>query len=454
MLTNLLCAALGMIAGYKNRAHLLYLYLILYPFDGAVLNGTGITVFHVISYGVLAPLILYLGYDLLTLGKNDERARFATVSLSLGLLYIYIFCRYLAALNPKRDSYFLVLTSGFVLIFGVLYYYRQLQTGRIIQIFRLLILVELAVVARQALFGAEPGLVLGVFDFSRMEPKVILAEDYYRATGTFQDPNYYALYLAAISSFLMLRFSWLNAGVGWLGIIGVLLSFSRMGVLLSGVLSVYWLIRLVKSRHPRKYLGLWFAVPLLAALVLQLVVHFPLQARFGLEQAVGAVQARFGAGDDFDVGGRGFIVDAYFRSMLKFSNVFLGLGFLNFQMVLEEVAGVNLVAHNEYLQIFADLGLAGWLMIGLILYQLFQHAQSRGASAPNPYAFPVAVILLGNLFLSTTLYNYVYFFYALYGAFALYRQRDQGRELPEVKPWAIQPRGSAARCAGRRFFSW
>ena len=421
MLINLLCAAFGMALGYRNRANLLYLYLILYPFDGAALSDTGITVFTLISYAVLAPLILYLGYDLLRLEKGEQRSHFAAVALGLGMLYLYIFVRYLVALNPKRDSYFLVLSSGFVLIFGVLYYFRQLRTDIISHIFKLVIVIELGVTVGQALFGAELGRMLGIFDFNQFAPKLILAQDTYRGTGTFQDPNYYALYLAAISSFLLIRFSWLNASVCCLGIVAVLLSFSRMGVLLGAVLCGFLLIRFIRWRTPRKYLGLCFALPLLLAMAIQLWANFPAQVGWGMGQIAGALRARFNDGYDSGVDSRAFIAAAYFQSMLKLSNVLMGLGFLNFQMVLEQVTGVNQVAHNEYIQIFADLGLAGLLLIGLVLYRVFRHCRWRAATFGNPYFGTLVILLLGDLFLSTTLYNYVYFFYALYGAHLLYQ---------------------------------
>ena len=297
-------------------------------------------------------------------------------------------------------------------------------------IFKVLICIELYVVVLQSIFVAQPNLILKVFDFSQFNHKIILSQDYYRGTGTFQDPNYYALFLATLSSFLMINFSLFNAGVYLLGIIAILFSFSRMGMILGFFLLIIFVIKFIKFRHKYKYLGILLVLFIASLLVFQLFNSFPVQAGWSIEKASSAIQARFTDTSDFDEGGRGFIFESYFHHILQPSNVVLGLGFLNFQMELQRLTGVNLVAHNEYLQIFADLGLIGVFIIFLILYQIQKGADLKWIISKNPYGFTLFIILVGNLFLSTTLYIYVYFFYALFAAHVLY---SHGSTCAEAK---------------------
>jgi O-antigen ligase len=434
LIVNLLAGLFGILVGNKSRANLLYLYLMLYPFDGSFLNGTGIAVFNIINYAVLVPLLLYLTFDIFVVKKATVQRNLAIVLFHLGILYLYVFTRYLVALNPLRDSYFLVLTSGFLLMFGVLYYYDQLKITNIMNIFKILICIELYVVILQAIFGTEPNLILRVFDFSQFNHKMILNQDYYRGTGTFQDPNYFALFLATISSFLMINFSFINAGVYLLGIIAILLSFSRMGMILGGILLIIFFIKFIKFRHKYKYLGMILVLLVALLLVLQLFNSFPVQARWSIEKATSAIQARFYENSDFDEGGRGFIFESYFHHIIQPSNVILGLGFLNFQMELQRLTGVNLVAHNEYLQIFADLGLVGVGIVFLVLYQIQKNTGLKRIILKNPYSFTLFIILSGNLFLSTTLYVYVYFFYALFAAYIINNHRSTSAEIELKSP--------------------
>lgn len=171
MIAGLLLFVLGIGLAVKNRANLLYLFLFLYPFDGAKISGTGIPVFQVIVYMVWTPLIFWIVFDSLII-KKKLLPNLPVILLNLGLLYLYIFTRFLAATHPLRQSFFLVLTSGFVLICAVLYYYEHINLKTLCNVVKVLILIELGVVIQQAIFGNEVYQVLKVFDFSEFDYKM------------------------------------------------------------------------------------------------------------------------------------------------------------------------------------------------------------------------------------------------------------------------------------------
>lgn len=212
------------------------------------------------------------------------------------------------------------------------------------------------------------------------------AEGVVRVTGAFDDPNYLGTYLAsmivlALACLLMVRSPWLKAALlATSAIMSVTLILTQSRGALAAIMVGLVVIAFMYGRR----IGLMT----IAGLVLIVAGAYPAfsEWRFGEDGASARALT--------DTAGR---TDAWWDGLELFSSSPLfGIGFGRFQ----EEASVGIAAHNWYVQVLAELGLAGFVLWCLFNLAIIL-ALARRPWAARLVGYPIlAVWMIASLSLS------------------------------------------------------
>lgn len=432
MITKIIFLLLGLVIGKFKRENLLYFALILYALSTATITGTGISVYTMMNWSAIFPLFLYLIYDGILLKGFSKKNIPNSIYVSIVLLFFYILVRYLASTHPNRFNLLVTLFTCFVTLISGMFYFDEIKIDKLLNTIRILILFEVVLVIGQSIFGLNTTRLLFIFDFNNYDLEGAKVESLYRAVGTFNDPNYYALFMCVLSSAMLIRFKPFDKLLFLFSFLGTILSFSRMGVFIAGLLLIVFLVKALKLQTELSvfYLAVsLFAIGVFIFFVLNSSTHINILISKILE----SIRYRFLDIYDFDQGGRIYIIQAYFNDILSISNLIFGLGFENFEGELQKTTGQYFVAHNEYIQVFADIGIIGVALIAACIFLSIKNVGRQRLATANPMFFSLMVIGLGNLFLLTTFNIYIYFFIALYIGHAHAHKKRSGylREVRE-----------------------
>lgn len=423
MIINGICLILGLIIGKYKREYLLYSVLILYTLSAATITGTGISVYTVMNWFAVLPLFLYLIYDVVFSKSLSKKSIPSSLYVSIVVLFFYILARYQASNHPDRFNLLVTLFTCFVVLISGLIYFDEIKIEKLLNIIRVLILLEVVLVVGQSIFGFYTARLLFILDFNNYNLVEARVESLYRATGTFNDPNYYALFMCVLSSTMLIKFKLLDKLLYLSSFLGIMLSFSRMGVFISGLLLIVFLVKAVKLQTELSMVYLAISV-----CTIVLFIFFVLNSNTGINimisKTLEGLKYRFFDIYDFDQGGRIYIIQSYFNDILSVDNFVFGLGFESFEGELQKVIGQYLVAHNEYVQVFADIGIIGVALIAFCIFCCIKNVSIQRLVTKNVMFFPLLVISLGNLFLITTFNIYIYFFIALYVG-CIYAQKKE-----------------------------
>lgn len=407
MIIKIFLVILGLIIGYKHRASIIYIFFVLIAFsDLQYLKFVNIGPATIYIYLCIIPSLLYLLLDFVQ-SKNPNQKIFKYYFILTILFFLYILTRFNISMYEDKVNLLKALTSGFIIFLFVIYNINKINMATMIKLCRYIIIIE-AIIVIAKYFGIDSERILFMFDFTQIASKNVELLNIVRATGTFYDPNYFAFYMSILVAVILrvTRGSIWNSFIFLLGIIAIILSFSRMGILIASILLLIFIFYKFRINSPLKIALTFFTCSICILTALYFIYNKPALFEY--------ILARFNTDYDWYAGGRLFIWKTYFYEILNIKNSLLGLGFENFQFYLAQITGYELAAHNEYIQIFADLGMVGILFVSSYAIIIKKFSNHKLDFKNNPMLFPFFTALIGNLFLTTTFNIYTFFYYAAF----------------------------------------
>lgn len=427
---------MGMLIGGKKRENLIYLLFFLFPFQEiGIIKYLNIESFQVMIYLCIVPMTLLIFFDAAT-SWNNRFGFLKGIPLILLAFFAYLVFRYFPSVHPQKDYFIKLLAVGFLIMIYTLLHFQSIDMLIIIRITSVMIVFQFLIAALQTFFGLSLGDIFKFIDASGVNAALIEMQSFKRAVGTFGDPNYYALYITVMTASLVNHLHKLNMKIVYgCGVLAIIFSFSRMGIIACVILLVFYIYKSTKWYLPRSVgrLFIYAAVILAASLfILESYENIPI---------LSAIVERFtyNNGNIGDAAGtRDFILKTFFNQILtSFSvkDILLGLGIQNFEFALYSQTSIYLVAHNEYIQIFSDIGLVGCLFILSIPVYISMRYRNHNLFRRNPQNSSLIVILYGCIFLMCTYELYLYFYLAVFLGYGIFSGK------PEVLPEYQEPAG-------------
>lgn len=412
---------IGMLIGNKRREFLLYLLFVLFPFFGlGTIKGINMTFSDLAVYMCAIPQGLFLITH--WVGRHEKSPDFAGLIILLTVFTLYLFNRYLASVHPDRLYFFKCLLFGMIIFVYTLNYCKEMEPKMLVRMTGMMILFQSVLAFMQMKMGFEISRIFMFIDMSGINPSFAGGMSVARGTGTFPDPNYFALYVGVLTSSLLPAIKRLMVKfLYFLGLAGILCSFSRMGILICGILLgiYFWKNVRINSARQVGIICLWLAGLIVAgSWIITNYAQIPITSTM-------VERFRYNDGNIGDVEGtRNYILKFYYHHLMDLPNpgeLLTGLGLENFEYLLDAKTGIFLVAHNEYLQIFADIGLLGYVFLLAIVIYLRRKSRKKAAGV-NPYTGPVLVMLFGFFFLTCTYEMYCYFYLALFFGYRIFQE--------------------------------
>lgn len=406
MYIKLVLVAIGITIGYKNRANLLYTVFFLLPFFslGQLKLINNLHIAHLFLFLCYVPLIFFFALDLITKKyKKDYFFIFAGVIA----LYLFVLTKYPFSFQPDKFGLIVDLTICITIFFYVIFNFNKIKPEILFLLTKIIIFVETYIAVNQ-----YRGISLTeIFPFieSSVIQKTIIIGDYYRASGSFEDPNYYSLYMAILAANLLFytdKFS--GKFFFFIALVGITLSFSRMGIILMVILIIIYLSQRIRLKNV-------LVIFTILSIIITGMYVFKFFDNYHNYSLVDNILYRFETGGTFQLS----VIDYYFKDIMNISNLLFGLGFQNFEYALAEQTGIFLVAHNQYIQMIADIGIIGLSPLLILIFIFIKKYKLKLLSKKNPFLFPFIIILLGNMSLLNTYVKYIYLFFGLYLGFII-----------------------------------
>ncbi|GAI16216.1 unnamed protein product, partial [marine sediment metagenome] len=194
----------------------------------------------------------------------------------------------------------------------------------------------------------------------------------------------------------------------FIALVGVTLSFSRMGIILIVILIIIYLSQRIRLKN------VIVICTILSIIIIGMYV-FNFFDNYHQYPLVYNILYRFETGGTTRLS----IIHCYFKDIVNIYNLLFGLGFQNFEYALEEQTGLFLVAHNQYVQMIADMGIIGLSPLLILIFIFIKKYKLKLLSKKNPFLFPFIIIVFGNMSLLNTYTEYIYLFYGLYIGFII-----------------------------------
>jgi hypothetical protein len=429
-----LLITIGIVIGKYRREYLVYLLYVLFPFfEIGVIKGINLTFSDLMIFMCAVPLAIYLVLYLIPF-RNRNSFHIQGLVIILILFLLYLGNRYFVSLHPTRIYFLKCLAMGLLTFLYALVYYHKIKTPVLQRITGLIIIVEFALVYLQTFKGLTINQMVFFIGPTAVNSSLMSVSGLVRGTGTFLDPNYYALYIGILTASLL---SSTNRPVikmlYFLGLAGTLFSLSRMGVIICLILLFWYFIKKIQFNSLKQVgkICLWLVGFLLFGTYLATNYTKIPMASIMVERF------QYNNGNIGDAEGtRDYILKFYYHYLLQASDpleIAIGRGLENFEYLLYEKTGVYMVAHNEYLQIFADIGLVGYgFIFWLIGYLLLKYRKKT--KVKNPYYPVILLMLFGFFFLTCTYQLYLYFFAALFFGFRIKEEIILKQALYEKEP--------------------
>jgi O-antigen ligase len=250
-----------------------------------------------------------------------------------------------------------------------------------------------------------------IFPFieTSVSQKIIEVGNFYRATGSFYDPNYYSLYMAILAASLLFYTDKFSAKFFFLiALVGITLSLSRMGIILMVILIIIYLSQRIRLKNV-------IVICTILSIIITGMYVFNFFDNYQQYPLVYNILYRFETGGTFQLD----VIGYYFKDILNISNLLFGLGLENFEYALDEKIGIWQQAHNQYIQMIADIGIIGLSPLLILIFIFIKKYKLKLLSKKNPFLFPFIIILFGNMSLLNTYETYIYLFCGLYIGFII-----------------------------------
>jgi hypothetical protein len=408
MYIKLVLAAIGITIGYKNRANLLYIVYFLIPFLslGQLKVIINIDISRLFSFLCFIPLILLFALDLIT--KKYKKDYFFIFASVIGL-YLFILTKYPFSYRPDAFSLIVSLTMCITIFFYVIFNFNKIKPKILFLLTKILIFIETYIAISQ-----YRGVSLTeIFPFIEISDSLKIIEveigNFYRAIGSFDDPNYYSLYMAILAASLLFYTDKFSAKIFFLiALVGIILSFSRMGIILMVILIIIYLSQKIRLKNV-------IVICTILSIIITGMYVFNFFDNYQQYPLVNNILYRFETSGTFQLD----VIGYYFYDILNISNLLFGLGFENFEYALAEQIGLREQAHNQYIQMIADIGIIGLSPLLLLIFIFIKKYKLKLLSKKNPFLFSFIIILFGNMFLLNTFIKYIYLFCGLYIGFII-----------------------------------
>ena len=406
MYIKLVLVAIGITIGYKNRANLLYIVFFLLPFLslGQLKVIINIDISHLFSFLCFIPLILLFALDLIT--KKYKKDYFFIFAGVIGL-YLFILTKYPFSYRPDKFDLIKDLTICITIFFYVIFNFNKIKPKILFLLTKIVIFIEtyMAINQYRGVSSTE------IFPFIEINvgQKIIEVENFYRATGSFYDPNYYSLYMAILAASLLFYTDKFSGKVFFfIALVGIALSFSRMGIILMVILIIIYLSQRIRLKNV-------IVICTILSIIITGMYVFNFFDNYHQYPLVYDILYRFETGDMYRLD----VIGYYFKDILNISNLLFGLGFQNFGYALTEQTGLFIGTHNQYIQMIADIGITGLSPLLILIFVFIKKYKLKLLSKKNPFLFPFIIIVFGNMFLLNTYQKYIYLFCGLYIGFII-----------------------------------
>ena len=384
----------GFSLGYKNKQLLGYLFIILIPFYdvGVILNM--ISMSDIIKYFIAFPMATIFILQLLDTKETKSRL-FIFIFVMLIILTIYLGIPVLLSHSDRLMILLPMVFLGFVVFLYFIKNIKKIQRNTLLKCIKYTLAAQIIISILQ-FFGVGNDLLRIVFSLHSHQQIEIVG--FYRSTGTFMDPNYFALYMTVWSYFFITisQKHLTDKIIFALSIITILLTGSRMGLLL--VAFMIFIISL-KSKTTIKIL--------IGISLLTLVIAFTNLGNILLSIFI----ERFQEDSSLVDTPRIQIAQIFFTKILTFKNVWFGVGYDSMGFYTEQYLSKNWIAHNQLIQLIADVGLIGLTIITFLIIGInkfipkSQHNRMKGL---------LAIIIFGSVFLTITYELHIYVMLSLY----------------------------------------
>ena len=410
MYIELVVAAIGIVVGltigYKNRANLLYIVFFLLPFLslGQLKVIINIHISHLFLFLCFIPLISLFALDLIT--KKYKKDYFYIFAGVIGL-YLFILTKYPFSYRPDAFELIKSLTICIIIFLYVIFNFNKIKPKILFLLTKIVIFIEIYMAVNQYR-GVSLTEIFPFIEIS-VSQKIITLGDFYRATGSFQDPNYYSLYMSILAASLLFYTDKFSVKVFFfIALVGITLSFSRMGIILTVILIIIYLSQRIRLKNV-------IVICTILSIIITGMYVFNFFDNYQQYPLVYNILYRFETGSMYQLS----VIHYYFKDIVNISNLLFGLGFQNFEYALAEQRGLFLVAHNQYIQMIADIGIIGLSPLLILIFIFIKKYKLKLLSKKNPFLFPFIIILFGNMFLLNTYETYIYLFCGLYIGFII-----------------------------------
>ena len=406
MYIKLVLVAIGITIGYKNRANLLYIVYFLLPFlplwqVKVIINIDTSNLFLFLCF---VPLILLFAIDLIT--KKYKKDYFFIFAGVIGL-YLFILTKYPFSFRPDKFGLIKDLTIGITIFFYVIFNFNKIKPKTLFLLTKIVIFIETYMAISQYR-GVSLTEIFPFIEISGSQ-RIIELLNFYRATGSFSEPNYYSLYMAILAASLLFYTDKFSAKVFFLiALVGITLSFSRMGIILMVILIIIYLSQKIRLKNV-------IVICTILSIIITGLYVFNFFDNYHQYPLVDDFIYRFEMGDMFQWN----VIHYYFKDIMNISNLLFGLGFENFEYALAEQIGQFEQAHNQYIQMIADIGIIGLSPLLILIFIFIKKYKLKLLSKKNPFLFPFIIIIFGNMFLLNTYERYIYLFFGLYIGFII-----------------------------------
>ena len=396
----------GLTVGYKNRANLLYILFFLLPFLplGQLKVIINIQISYLFLFLCFIPLILLFALDLIT--KKYKKDYFFIFAGVIGL-YLFILTKYPFSYRPDRFELIQDLAICITIFFYVIFNFNKIKPKILFLLTKIVIFIETYIAISQYR-GVSLAEIFPFIEISGIQ-KIMEVGNFYRATGSIYDPNYYSLYMAILAASLLFYTDKFSGKVFFfIALAGITLSLSRMGIILMIILLIIYLSQRIRLKNV-------IVICTILSIIITGMYVFNFFDNYHQYPLVDSIRYRFETGSMFQLS----VIHYYFKDILNISNLLFGLGFQNFEYALADQTGLFLVAHNQYIQMIADIGIIGLSPLLILIFIFIKKYKLKLLSKKNPFLFPFIIIVFGNMFLLTTYEIYIYLFCGLYIGFII-----------------------------------
>lgn len=406
-----LLTVLGCMVGIYKKEYLVYGLLLLLPlYEVGMVSFITLKMSEIIKYTFAIPMTVVL--VLMFLQKKIKLKTVANIYIFTFVFIIYLVIPVLLSKNTMLTVLIPLLLLQFVVFLYIIETYKLINIKVILNIIKWLIFTQFVIATMQ--FLGEGNIILrNIFALSGFNQIPVGA--YFRATGTLIDPNYFALYISVLSGALYkLEYSKIKKFIFLsLGILCVVMSLSRMGLVLVAVLLMLIYLDLNKRAFIRSHIFL------LSLIILSLVVAVTPVG----EAILNAFNTRLNEDTSLSASPRVMILVVFFTKILSFTNFIFGIGFESFSNYVYPYLGHSYTAHNQYIQILADVGFIGLFIILLFISYIYKIAK-RSKIKNNSFSFVIIILLVGSLFLTITYELYISIFLGLFISQYVYEKRE------------------------------